>query len=60
MCHILGYSRLEFYDMSLKDIINLIRQHKKMNEKQYQDANNNRNNKQKMHSESFSYGRAMD
>ena len=45
--------------MSLKDIINLIRQHKKMNEKQYQDANN-KNNKQKMHSESFSYGRAMD
>ena len=58
MCHILGYSRSEFYDMSLKDIINLIRQHKKMNEKQYQDAN--KNNKQKMHSESFSYGRAMD
>ena len=46
--------------MSLKDIINLIRQHKKMNEQQYQDANNNRNNKQKMHSESFSYGRAED
>ena len=44
--------------MSLKDIINLIRQHKKMNEQQYQDAN--KNNKQKMHSESFSYGRAVD
>ena len=59
MCHILGYSRAEFYDMSLKDIINLIRQHKKMNEKQYQDANNNKN-KQKTYSESFSYGRAED
>ena len=44
--------------MSLKDIINLIRQHKKMNEKQYQDAN--KNNKQKTYSESFSYGRAKD
>ena len=59
MCHILGYSRLEFYDMSLKDIINLIRQHKKMNEQQYKDANNNKN-KQKTYSESFSYGRAED
>ena len=45
--------------MSLKDIINLIRQHKKMNEKQYKDANNNKN-KQKTYSESFSYGRAED
>ena len=45
--------------MSLKDIINLIRQHKKMNEQQYKDTNN-RNNKQKTYSESFSYGRAED
>ena len=45
--------------MSLKDIINLIRQHKKMNEKQYKDANNKKN-KQKTYSESFSYGRAED
>ena len=30
-----------------------------MNEKQYQDANNNKN-KQKTYSESFSYGRAED
>ena len=46
--------------MTLNDTINLTRHNKKMNEKQYHDANNNKNNKQKMHSESFSYGPAMD
>lgn len=40
--------------MSLKDIISLIRQHKKMNEKQSKHDNSNDN---KAHSESFSYGK---
>ena len=40
--------------MSLKDIISLIRQHKKMNENNKKHDNSNDN---KAHSESFSYGK---
>lgn len=38
----MGYSRTEFYDMSLSDIVNLIEQHKEANKDQYNHANKNK------------------
>ena len=38
----MGYSRTEFYDMSLADIVYLIEKHKEANQDQYNHANKNK------------------
>ena len=42
MVHILHYTRDDFYDMSLADIVYLIEQHKENNQSQYDHANKNK------------------
>lgn len=59
----LGYSRSDFYDMSLKDIVELIRQHKRANEEQYKSANKQSkkdNAPKQIRGETFSYKRVED
>lgn len=55
MCKIMGYSRTEFYDMSLADIVNLIEKHKENNQSQY-DSYSKKNKSQTTKGETETFG----